>query len=178
MRLGEDGVARVFEYKLLSGQAGASPFWQMLQHVVNHASYHRGQVTTMLRQLGAAPAKPMDMIAYLPDAGIAASRLGALRSFWLTLFAIGAAAVLVDGMARRRAVDGGRVRGVFRVARGSVADQAAADRSPVDDDPVRRAHRFICRHRGWLVRFGDPRRRRGAGSAKGRSGSTSRRSSS
>jgi uncharacterized damage-inducible protein DinB len=31
---------------------------------VNHASYHRGQVTTMLRQLGAAPAKPMDMIAY------------------------------------------------------------------------------------------------------------------
>ena len=65
-----DGVARVFEYKLLSGQAGASPFWQMLQHVVNHASYHRGQVTTMLRQLGAAPAKPMDMIALLPDAGI------------------------------------------------------------------------------------------------------------
>jgi uncharacterized damage-inducible protein DinB len=62
--IGEDGVSRVFEYKLLSGQAGASPLWQMLQHVVNHASYHRGQVTTMLRQLGATPAKPMDMIAY------------------------------------------------------------------------------------------------------------------
>jgi uncharacterized damage-inducible protein DinB len=62
--LGEDGVSRVFEYTLISGQAGASPLWQMLQHVVNHASYHRGQVTTMLRQLGATPAKPMDMIAY------------------------------------------------------------------------------------------------------------------
>ena len=62
--LGESGIERVFEYKLLSGQAGATPFWQMLQHVVNHASYHRGQVTTMLRQLGAAPAKPMDMIAF------------------------------------------------------------------------------------------------------------------
>ena len=62
--LGEEGVSRVIEYKLLSGQPGASPFWQMLQHVVNHASYHRGQVTTMLRQLGAAPAKPLDMIAY------------------------------------------------------------------------------------------------------------------
>jgi len=61
---GEDGVSRVIEYKLLSGEAGASPLWQMLQHVVNHASYHRGQVTTMLRQLGATPAKPMDMIAY------------------------------------------------------------------------------------------------------------------
>jgi uncharacterized damage-inducible protein DinB len=62
--LGEDGGSRVIEYKLLSGQAGSSPLWQMLQHVVNHASYHRGQVTTMLRQIGAAPAKPMDMIAY------------------------------------------------------------------------------------------------------------------
>ena len=63
-RLGDGGVSRIIEYKLLSGQAGASPVWQMVQHVVNHASYHRGQVTTMLRQIGAAPAKPMDMIAY------------------------------------------------------------------------------------------------------------------
>lgn len=61
---GEDGVNRVIEYKLLNGSAGASPLWQMLQHVVNHASYHRGQVTTMLRQLGAEPGKPMDLIAY------------------------------------------------------------------------------------------------------------------
>ena len=62
--LGESGLTRVFEYKLLSGQPGSSPFWQMLQHIVNHASYHRGQVTTMLRQLGEKPAKPLDMIAY------------------------------------------------------------------------------------------------------------------
>jgi uncharacterized damage-inducible protein DinB len=62
--LGEAGLNRVFEYKTLNGQAGASEFWQMLQHVVNHASYHRGQVTTMLRQLGASPPKSMDMIAF------------------------------------------------------------------------------------------------------------------
>ena len=62
--LGEAGLTRAFEYKLLSGQPGSTPFWQMLQHVVNHASYHRGQVTTMLRQLGAAPGKSMDMIAF------------------------------------------------------------------------------------------------------------------
>jgi uncharacterized damage-inducible protein DinB len=62
--LGEPGVARVIDYKLLNGQPGSSPVWQMLQHVVNHASYHRGQVTTMLRQIGAAPGKPMDLIAY------------------------------------------------------------------------------------------------------------------
>ena len=62
--LGEAGLTRICEYKLLSGQPGASPFWQLFQHVVNHASYHRGQVTTMLRQLGEKPAKSMDMIAY------------------------------------------------------------------------------------------------------------------
>jgi uncharacterized damage-inducible protein DinB len=62
--LGETGVKRVIDYTLLSGQGGASPMWQMLQHVVNHASYHRGQVTTMLRQMGAAPGKSMDLIAF------------------------------------------------------------------------------------------------------------------
>lgn len=62
--LGDEGLSRVVEYKLLSGQPGASIIWQMLQHVVNHASYHRGQVTTMLRQIGAEPPKSMDMIAY------------------------------------------------------------------------------------------------------------------
>jgi len=62
--LDQTGIARVIEYKLLSGQPGASSISQMLPHVVNHASYHRGQLTTMLRQLGAAPPKSMDMIAY------------------------------------------------------------------------------------------------------------------
>jgi uncharacterized damage-inducible protein DinB len=61
--LGE-AVGRVMPYTLLSGVSSASPFWQMLQHVVNHASYHRGQVTTMLRQLGAAPAKSCDLITF------------------------------------------------------------------------------------------------------------------
>jgi uncharacterized damage-inducible protein DinB len=62
--LDEDGVTRVIPYTLLSGVSSTSPFWQMIQHVVNHASYHRGQVTTMLRQLGAAPAKSCDMITF------------------------------------------------------------------------------------------------------------------
>ena len=62
--LDADGIERVTEYRLLNGQPGASPFWQMLQHVVNHGTYHRGQVTTMLRQLGAAPPKDLDLIAF------------------------------------------------------------------------------------------------------------------
>jgi uncharacterized damage-inducible protein DinB len=62
--LDQQGLDRVIEYKLISGAPGASVLSQMLQHVVNHASYHRGQVTTMLRQLGAAPPASMDLIAY------------------------------------------------------------------------------------------------------------------
>ena len=62
--LTDHDVSRVIAYKLLSGDAGASPIWQMVQHVVNHGSYHRGQVTTMIRQVGASPPKSMDLIAF------------------------------------------------------------------------------------------------------------------
>jgi uncharacterized damage-inducible protein DinB len=70
--LGEAGVNRVFTFKMFSGQEAQSPFWQMLQHVVNHGSYHRGQVTTKLRQLGAQPAKSLDMIAFYRSQGLGA----------------------------------------------------------------------------------------------------------
>jgi uncharacterized damage-inducible protein DinB len=59
-----DDVERVIDYRLMNGTPGRSAFWQMLQHVVNHGTYHRGQVTTMLRQLGATPPKSTDLITY------------------------------------------------------------------------------------------------------------------
>ena len=68
-RTGDEGLSRVIEYKLISGQPGASILWQMLQHVVNHATYHRGQVTTMLKQLGAAPPKSTDLIVFYRERG-------------------------------------------------------------------------------------------------------------
>lgn len=42
-------------YVNFAGEANAYPLWQVLAHVVNHSTYHRGQVTTLLRQLGAKP---------------------------------------------------------------------------------------------------------------------------
>jgi len=36
----------------------------MLQHVVNHGSYHRCQLTTMLRQLGRPAPESMDLIRF------------------------------------------------------------------------------------------------------------------
>jgi uncharacterized damage-inducible protein DinB len=29
--------------------------WRMMMHLLNHQSFHRGQVTTLLRMLGAQP---------------------------------------------------------------------------------------------------------------------------
>ena len=63
-QLGPEGVVRVIQYTHLDGEPKNSVFWHMLQHVVNHASFHRGQVTTMLRQLGARPPQSQDMIAF------------------------------------------------------------------------------------------------------------------
>lgn len=40
---------------------GARPMWQVILQVVNHATYHRGQAATLLRQL-AHTAPPTDLI--------------------------------------------------------------------------------------------------------------------
>jgi uncharacterized damage-inducible protein DinB len=56
-------IAAVREYKTLSSGVVRNPLWQALQHVVNHGTYHRGQLTTMLRQLGAAPVST-DLIVF------------------------------------------------------------------------------------------------------------------
>lgn len=42
----------------------------MLQHVVNHAAYHRGQVTTLVRQAGGESPAAQDLIAYYREKGI------------------------------------------------------------------------------------------------------------
>jgi uncharacterized damage-inducible protein DinB len=53
--LTQSDLDREMEYKTLKFGIYRNPLWQSMQHVVNHGSYHRGQVTTMLRQLGAQP---------------------------------------------------------------------------------------------------------------------------
>jgi uncharacterized damage-inducible protein DinB len=63
--LGDAGVSRVFHYTLMSGAPGSTPFAEMLAHVVNHGSYHRGQLTTLLRQMDVPPPKSTDMITFL-----------------------------------------------------------------------------------------------------------------
>jgi uncharacterized damage-inducible protein DinB len=68
--LDADALDRLLEYRLLNGSPGTSRVWHIVQHVVNHATYHRGQVTTMLRQLGVAAPKSQDLIAFYRERGL------------------------------------------------------------------------------------------------------------
>ena len=68
--LNADDIQRVIEFKTMAGAAFAQPLWQMLQHVANHSTYHRGQIATMLRQLG-SKATSTDLIAFYRERGAA-----------------------------------------------------------------------------------------------------------
>jgi uncharacterized damage-inducible protein DinB len=46
-----------------SGNSYRRPLWEALVHMSHHSAYHRGQLTTMLRQLG-HPAPSTDLIGY------------------------------------------------------------------------------------------------------------------
>ncbi len=60
----DGSLATVIAYTNTRGEEWAYPLGQMLQHVMNHSSYHRGQVTTMLRQLG-AQVNPVDLLVFM-----------------------------------------------------------------------------------------------------------------
>jgi uncharacterized damage-inducible protein DinB len=61
--LTEENISAVVTYKTMEGKQFSYPLWQIMQHVVNHSSYHRGQIVTMLRQQGVKPVGT-DLIAY------------------------------------------------------------------------------------------------------------------
>jgi uncharacterized damage-inducible protein DinB len=67
-----EDIARVIEHKTTKGVPQSAPLWQMLQHLVNHGTYHRGQVAAMLRQLG-AKANSTDLIFYYRERAAKAS---------------------------------------------------------------------------------------------------------
>ena len=53
--LTQEGLNGVIEYRTMKYGVYRNPLWQSMLHLVNHGTYHRGQITTMLRQLGAQP---------------------------------------------------------------------------------------------------------------------------
>jgi uncharacterized damage-inducible protein DinB len=50
----------------LEGEEHLRPLWQPILELVNHASYHRGQVVSLLRQMG-YPAESTDLIKFFAE---------------------------------------------------------------------------------------------------------------
>jgi uncharacterized damage-inducible protein DinB len=64
--LNEDVLQAPLQFRDMAGTPYAEPLVQLMQHLVNHGTYHRGQVTTMLRQLGAETVA-LDMLYFFRE---------------------------------------------------------------------------------------------------------------
>lgn len=53
--LTEERLHATVSYNNLSGKSFSQPLYELLQHVMLHAAYHRGQVSACLRALGKQP---------------------------------------------------------------------------------------------------------------------------
>lgn len=54
---------QIFTFRRMNGQMVSLPRWAALRHVVNHGTYHRGQIANMMRQVGVAP-PPTDVLLW------------------------------------------------------------------------------------------------------------------
>lgn len=61
----DDWLNVVCNYSNTKGQEFATPRFHVLQHLMNHSTFHRGQLVTMLRNVGVEELVSTDLIAYL-----------------------------------------------------------------------------------------------------------------
>ena len=61
--LTDESVNQKANYHDLKGNPHSTTLWQIVLHVVNHGTHHRGQVAGFLRALGKTP-PPLDLIAF------------------------------------------------------------------------------------------------------------------
>ena len=47
--------SEMFTYRNIAGVEMTRVKWQIFRHIINHGTYHRGQIANMLRQLGVKP---------------------------------------------------------------------------------------------------------------------------
>lgn len=53
--LDERRLQSLHTYRMSDGTVHSQPLYQQIQHLFNHSTYHRGQVVTLLRQVGIQP---------------------------------------------------------------------------------------------------------------------------
>ncbi|MEZ4417625.1 MAG: DinB family protein [Gemmatimonadota bacterium] len=62
-QLDDEALHAELDYQNTRGEPFRSALWRLLRHVVNHGTYHRGQVVHQLRQLG-EPGVSTDMVLF------------------------------------------------------------------------------------------------------------------
>ena len=60
--LGEPDFESMREYKTLNGVSQSQPLREILAHVFNHQTHHRGQAHAILTTLGVAEPEPLDLL--------------------------------------------------------------------------------------------------------------------
>ncbi|HWI91916.1 MAG TPA: DinB family protein [Flavisolibacter sp.] len=60
----EHQLNHVFHYQNTKKEQFKQPIYQMLLHMLNHGTYHRGQLVNMLRQLGVEKVPATDFIVW------------------------------------------------------------------------------------------------------------------
>ncbi len=60
----EHELAEMLSYKNIAGQAFTNSIRDIMQHVANHGTYHRGQIISMLRQVGYTKLFDTDYITF------------------------------------------------------------------------------------------------------------------
>lgn len=60
----EDDYEKPITFNYPNGREGQMIFWQTFPHFVNHATYHRGQLVTLLRQAGFTKFSNTDLANY------------------------------------------------------------------------------------------------------------------
>lgn len=63
----ENHLQAVRSYKDLRGNSHANNYWHMVMHCMNHSTFHRGQVVTMLRGVDETSIPATDMIVFLRE---------------------------------------------------------------------------------------------------------------
>ena len=63
--LNNQDFKKIISYKNTKGIDHQTPLEEIIMHCFNHSTYHRGQLVTMLRQVGLNSFEPMDFIAFV-----------------------------------------------------------------------------------------------------------------
>jgi uncharacterized damage-inducible protein DinB len=63
----EELLTKKLTYKNIKGIEFTMPYYVLFGHIMNHSTYHRGQLVTMLRQAGFTEVSSLDMTTYFKD---------------------------------------------------------------------------------------------------------------